>query len=256
MSRKVDTLEHVRPYVDETLDTKALHFSMGEMQSRMSLSDPDALNLSYTRTMMGFLALKPEPAEIVMIGLGGGSLAKFCHRHLPRTRTVVVEINPHVMALRETFHVPRDGKRFKVLLGDGAEFVRRPDTHCDVLLVDGFDYDGQPAQLSSQRFYDDCHGALQPDGLLVVNLHSDHARFDIFVDRMRRNFEEVLLVADGHDPSNTIAMAGKARLFDAVAPRALRLPSDLQRAAAQQLLPGLALMERALLERRQRGPGA
>ena len=35
-----------------------------------------------------------------MIGLGGGSLVRFCHRHLPHSRMTVVEINPAVVALR------------------------------------------------------------------------------------------------------------------------------------------------------------
>lgn len=243
--------QHVKPYVHEGLNTKALHFSMGEMQSRMCITDPHALDLSYTRTMMGFLAFKPEPRQVAMVGLGGGSLAKFCYRHLPRTHIQVVEINPHVIALRDAFHVPPDDPRFKVLLADGADFVRQADACLEVLMVDGFDYDGQPAQLSSQRFYDDCQAALQPDGLLIVNLHSDHARFDIFVDRIRRSFDEVLLVTDGQDPSNTIAMAGKGKRFDTVLPRALRLPQGLKPAAVQQLLPGLGLIEAALAQRRR-----
>ena len=36
--------------------------------------------------MMGFLLFKPQPRSIGMIGLGGGSLAKFCYRYLSRTR--------------------------------------------------------------------------------------------------------------------------------------------------------------------------
>ena len=42
--------EHVRPYVHEGLDSKSMHFSICEIQSRMSLTDPDALDLEYTRT--------------------------------------------------------------------------------------------------------------------------------------------------------------------------------------------------------------
>ena len=33
---------------------------------------------------------------------------------------------------------------------------------------------GQPPQLCSQDFYDDCFRALAPGGVLVVNLHVDH----------------------------------------------------------------------------------
>jgi spermidine synthase len=87
----------------------------------MQFQNPHALALEYTRTMMGFLLFNPEPQNIAMLGLGGGSLAKFCYRYLPQSRIQVVEINPQVIALRDEFHVPPDDKRFGVVRGDGAQ---------------------------------------------------------------------------------------------------------------------------------------
>jgi hypothetical protein len=88
--------------------------------------------------MMGFLLFIPEPRFMAMVGLGGGSLAKFCHRHLPKTRIQVVEINPYVIGLRDEFQVPPDSRRFAIVQGDGAAFVRSPASPCDVLLLDGY----------------------------------------------------------------------------------------------------------------------
>jgi spermidine synthase len=83
-----------------------------------------------------------------MIGLGGGSLAKYCYRHLPDTTITAVEINPQVIALRDQFHVPRDDERFRVICADGAKYVTDPfpDHRPDVLLIDGYDADGLPAE--------------------------------------------------------------------------------------------------------------
>jgi spermidine synthase len=55
--------------------SKSLHFTLGELQSRMLTHQPWRLDLDYTRTMMGFLLFQPAPVHIGMIGLGGGSLA-------------------------------------------------------------------------------------------------------------------------------------------------------------------------------------
>ena len=122
MPETLDPGQHVKPFVYENLTSKALLFSICEIQSRMRLEDPYALDLEYTRTMMGFLLFQPDPKQIAMIGLGGGSLAKFCHRHLPRARIQVVEINPHVISLRDEFHVPPDDERFRVIHGDAEGF--------------------------------------------------------------------------------------------------------------------------------------
>jgi spermidine synthase len=58
----LDPAQHVKPYVHESGQRAALHFSISEIQSRMRLTDPDALDLAYTRTMMGFLLFNPAPA--------------------------------------------------------------------------------------------------------------------------------------------------------------------------------------------------
>lgn len=108
----------------------------------MLLSQPNELAVDYTRTMMGFLLLKQNPRHILMIGLGGGSLAKFCHQHLPDTELTVIEINPLVIALRGEFQVPDDGERFHVIEADGANFMRETDQLFDVVLVDGLDQQG------------------------------------------------------------------------------------------------------------------
>lgn len=234
------------PFVVETLTSKALHFSLGAIQSRMCLDDPDALDLDYTRLMMGFLLFNPAPKHLAMIGLGGGSLAKFCHRHLPRSRIDVVEINPHVIALRDQFHVPPDGARFRVLEADGARFVREQASPVDVLVVDGFDDLGQPPQLASCRFYEDCRDSLAEDGVMVANLHSGRAYSAPCVDRIRRSFGDRVLLVDCADDGNTIAFAFRDAPPLSRRAAARSRPVQLHARAARSLRSAFAAVERAL----------
>ena len=249
MPETLDAADHVKPFVYESLTSKALQFSISAIQSRMKLRDPYALDLEYTRTMMGFLLFNPEPRQIVMIGLGGGSLAKFCFHHLPQASIQVAEINPHVIALRDEFHVPPDGDRFRVIKTDGAQFVRHRVTRPDVLLVDGFDTEGQPSRLASQRFYDDCHEMLQPDGILVVNLHYGHRQRDAFVERIRRSFDGAVLLVDDGDLSNSIVFACKGHALNR--PKGEEALTLLGSSASDQLAEAFALIRRAMKPRRQ-----
>jgi spermidine synthase len=242
---------HVKPFVQEGGSFKSLHFSIREVQSRMSLDDPCALDLEYSRTMMGFLLFKPEPKHIAMVGLGGGSLAKFCHCYLPATRTEVVEINPHVLALRDEFQIPPDDERLCLRLGDGADFVRDTDKGCDVLMVDGFDYDGQPSVLSSQAFYDDCADLLPRDGILVVNLFNQHAEYALLVDRIRRSFADAVLVVEGPDLGNSIVLAFKEPSVPVQRKGVQRPPRHLEGRAARQLAASFALTLTALKQAQQ-----
>lgn len=83
-----------QPFVFDDGSTKSRSFPLDQLQSRMNKKQPDALEVDYTKTMMAFLLLAPAPRQLAMIGLGGGSLVRFCHRHLPRSRMTVAEINP------------------------------------------------------------------------------------------------------------------------------------------------------------------
>jgi spermidine synthase len=235
---------HPVPVVREALDSRTLSFSSSEIQSRMQLLAPDALDLEYTRTMMGFLMFRPEPSRIAMLGLGGGSMAKFCHRHLPGSQLLVVEINPHVIALREAFQVPPDDSRFRVLAGDAAQFVAETDARFDVLLVDAFDAQGTPPALCTQRFYDDCLDVLEPGGLLVMNMHAGHPLFDVFAERLNRSCGGHLLRVPDRDGTNTVVFACKGQPLPALA-TAARRPRGMAPAAWTQLSPACSRIAHA-----------
>jgi len=200
---------HVKPFVHRTPQTKSLHFSIAEVQSCMDLARPDSLDLAYTRTMMGFLLFHPRPLRIGMIGLGGGSLAKFCHRHLPAADITVLEINPHVIALRDDFSVPDDDARFRVIRADGSRYVRAHEAAFDVLLVDGYDSDGLPGVLSSKRFYDDVFDCLRPAGVMAANIHLGNEEFMLLVARVRRSFHRAPLTVEDRESGNAIVFARK-----------------------------------------------
>ena len=197
----------VEPLVYEDGDSVTLQFRIGEVQSEMSVSDPDFLVLSYTRTMTAFMLFNSEPKRIAVIGLGGGSMPKWCYRQLPTTDITVIEISPMVIALREQFYIPADDTRFRVLCGDGADYVATTEDAPEVLIVDGFDLLGQPPQLCSQTFYEDCYRALAPDAMLVVNLCGPNVQQ--YIDRIRRTFDDRVHLLVPEDGENKILFAVK-----------------------------------------------
>lgn len=202
-----------KPFIYEENGTLSLHFDITAIQSQMRPEAPDQLVLGYTQSMMGFLLFKSHPESIAMIGLGGGSIPKYCHRYLPEASISVVEINPDVIALRDQFCIPKNDERFQVLCEDGAHFVRRASNQFDVLLVDGFDVTGQPAQLCSQRFYDDCHDALTENGIMVVNLCGGDLRSGALASRIRKSFDNAVIMMDSEDGYNKIVFAGKGKVL-------------------------------------------
>ncbi|MCI1192221.1 transferase [Calidifontimicrobium sp. SYSU G02091] len=240
-----DASRHAEPWVYEAGGKRVLHFSISAIQSRVDLRHPDRLDLEYTRLMMGFLLWQPRPERIAMIGLGGGSLARFCHRHLPQAHLRVVENNPHVIALRERFEVPPDGERFSVIEAEGASFVRFVPKRFDVLLVDGYDIGGLPASLGTQRFFGHCAQALQPGGLFVMNLCAPSTRKAQVIERIRRAFGGTALCVDDSEALNSIVLASNGHTLSTRPADAPARPAGFDAAAWASLRGAMARVRAA-----------
>jgi spermidine synthase len=196
-----------RPYIVDDGDTKFLQFDDRCVQSSMRTGDPNALVFSYCRAMMGFLLFKPAPLHILAVGLGGGSLSKYCYHHLPGCTVTTVEISAAVIALRDEFAIPADSERFRVVHADAALYMRDQRATFDVILLDGFAADGLPDSLSSQAFYDQCITALRPGGVLTANLWGDDV--DACLSRLRLSFDQRVLLTGSTTDDNRIAIGLK-----------------------------------------------
>ena len=187
--------------VSDARGVRSLHVGGEAIQSAMRLGDPYALALDYTRCMMAFLLFHPQPRSALMIGLGGGSLAKFFHRNFKRTSIRVIELDPRVLvAARQQFHVPPDDERFRVEIGDGVHALY-PEC-CDTLIVDAFEDELHVPQLASREFYDGAFLALTEPGALVVNFMNDDPKFDATLQRLERAFGGAVIVMPAlYDPN-------------------------------------------------------
>lgn len=106
-----------------------------------------------------------------------------------------------------------DSKRFRVIeCAWGRLRARYQPALRDVLLVDGFDYSGLPTSLSSQAFYDDCHQMLSPEGIMVVNLHSEHPQYAQLLVHPAQLRPAPQRQRDGEREGNVIVFASKGRL--------------------------------------------
>jgi spermidine synthase len=201
-----------QPYILETDSERRLHFAQDSVQSVMRLDEPDALICAYTRKMMAFLLFNPNPKNIVMVGLGGGSLAKFCYRNLPKTQISVVEIDARVIALREEFCVPPDDGRFRIVCDDGAQYISSFSERIDVLMVDAFDTIGLAPTLAATDFYVRAVRQLSSSGILVMNFSGEPKRYGLHLERIRAAFGGSMLLVPVVENDNLLIFAFKRRI--------------------------------------------
>ncbi len=203
-----------KPFLVEDREFRAMCFALdGNTQSKMRLDDPEALVSPYTRKMMGFVLFRPRPHRILMIGLGGGSLVKYCHRHLPTSHITAVEIDAEVIALRRHFHVPPDGSRLRVVNEDGARHVEnmvQAGQRTDVMLVDAYDQRGIAQAVVERSFLENARRVLAPCGVFVMNLAEDADLCDAYIATIRSAFGEPVISVAMEHTFNVVVFAGNA----------------------------------------------
>ncbi|MBI4401594.1 MAG: fused MFS/spermidine synthase [Nitrospirae bacterium] len=134
--------------------------------------DPVELFLPYSQMMMAALALHPEPTRGLILGHGGGSLAKWLARYWPDLELDIVEVDPLVVRAAEQYFGYTRPDTHRVHVKDARVFLRATDTRYDVIWLDVFARHLIPFHLTTQEFFAEVRSHLSPHGVLAANLSS------------------------------------------------------------------------------------
>lgn len=191
---------------------RALHFGSHARQSSMLLAEPDRLHSLYARAMMALLLFHDRPEHVLMIGLGGGTIAKFLLHQFADCRLKVVEYRSSVLKVaRSHFDLPFD-PRLKIKIGCGAQHVMQQSRDhselYDLIMVDAYDAVGMAPEVASERFFDHCRTLLSKQGLLVINLWAtDKPMFQQVAWHLGRIFNWRILFLPVRNRGNIIGFA-------------------------------------------------
>lgn len=191
-----------------------LHLDSIWIQGSMDTRDPTRLVHEYIERMMAWtLFVEPDTVtrrQALQLGLGAGSLTKFCAKVL-RMKTTAIELNPGVLhACRGWFKLPADTAKMQVILADAAEEIRKSRWFgtVDALQVDLYDRDAAAPVLDSPEFYADCRRLLTDEGSMTVNLFGRSSSFDRSVDRIAAAFgREAIWAFKATREGNTVVLA-------------------------------------------------
>ncbi|XP_043076183.1 eEF1A lysine and N-terminal methyltransferase isoform X2 [Puntigrus tetrazona] len=132
--------------------------------------------------MLGMDAVnnKDQPVSVLLVGLGGGGLPQFVHDFVPHARVEVVELDPAVLEVAQTWFGFQTNERLKVTLGDGLEHIKTLESEggnaFDVVM---FDVDSKdttlgmscpPPAFVETPLLKKVYSLLTPRGLFMLNL--------------------------------------------------------------------------------------
>lgn len=199
--------QYERPFVIDDGEHRSLYFTLRLIQSTMRTRAPNTLVLRYTQMMMLFVLFIPRPQRLALIGLGGGSLLKACHQHLPATHLTAIELDTDVIAFRDAFALPPDSDTLAIRHGDGIAWLADTLPGIDVLLVDAFTGAGLAPALTDARFFEHAAARLSRRGLLVLNLAGDIAHYTGLIAAALTVFDDRVILLPIHDDGNHLLFA-------------------------------------------------
>jgi len=150
-------------------------------QSCLDLAQPDRLVFMYARMMLGALLLNPEPHEVLIIGLGGGSLPQALAQLLPQAQIDLVEIDPAVVRVAGDYFSFHATAHLHVYTEDGRSFVRRTargPRRYDLIMLDAYDHQYIPEHMLTEEFLREVRSLLRPGAVLAANTFSNSRLYD------------------------------------------------------------------------------
>ncbi|MFD3516199.1 spermidine synthase [Streptomyces sp. NPDC058657] len=146
----------------------------GAPQSHVDLADPAHLGFAYQRRLghiVDLVAPAKQPLQVLHLGAGAFTMARYVAATRPRSTQQVVEIDAPLAQLVRR-QLPLDpNARIRVRATDAREGLGRlPDGWADLIIADVFSGARTPAHLTSSEFLSEVRRVLKPGGHYAANL--------------------------------------------------------------------------------------
>jgi spermidine synthase len=118
------------------------------------------------------LLAHPKPEKILIIGAGDGGVLREVLKHKKIKKVCMVEIDKAVISASQKY-LPsisqgafRD-RRAKIIIDDGAKFIRETKEKFDIVIIDSPDPIGVAKVLFSKKFYQNIFSILKSEGMTI-----------------------------------------------------------------------------------------
>ena len=165
-----ETFYH-RIRVEEDEEARYMYFDR-TLQSAMTLKDPTALRLVYSRYTSIGMTFRPDAKRMLLIGVGGGSIPKKLNKEFPNLVIDGIDLDPEVIRIAKDHFNLAENKNLALHAQDGRLFLTRTQHQYDIIMLDAYFTDSMPFHLATKQFFELAQKKLAPNGIVVANLIS------------------------------------------------------------------------------------
>ncbi|WP_206485255.1 fused MFS/spermidine synthase [Thalassotalea sp. G2M2-11] len=201
--------------VEDTFNLRCLRFNVKTSKTNQSClykNEPQKLVFNYTKLLFAsLLVMEKAPENILIIGLGGGTMSNTLNQLYPSAKITNVEIDPAVIKVARQYFGFFENNNVISKVQDGRIFIKRATLkkqQYDWIILDAFNGDYIPEHLMTKEFLQEAKQLLTPQGVLSANTfsiselyaHESATYHEVFGDffnvRNRQNSNRIILTTN------------------------------------------------------------
>lgn len=169
---EIDSPYHHIKVLDEE-GIRTLSFD-GSMETRMSLANPLEGHFQYIEYFHMPWLWNASISNVLVLGLGGGSVQRSFQHYVPQVAIDTIEIDPLVVKVASQYFAVEQTPTHKIMVEDGRVFLRRTRKEYDLIVMDAYVKSRYgsfiPYHLVTKEFFQLTSAHLGTNGILAYNV--------------------------------------------------------------------------------------
>jgi spermidine synthase len=174
------TTPHHHITVTDDRGLRTLSFN-GSQETRMSLGDPLKGHFEYTEYFHLPWLWNTNLTNVLMIGLGGGSIQRSYLHYYPEVNVDTVELDAEVVDIAQRFFSLPKTPRHRLMVEDGRQYLRRSRKQYDAIILDAYRTTRYgsfiPYHMATKEFFEITRDRLSTNGVVAFNVIGSYQGF-------------------------------------------------------------------------------
>ena len=196
-------------WINRHQDILQLKFDRLAIQSEINAAEPHQLRMKNLQFLMGLLLFMDAPKNVLLLGVGGGSLIQFMRHYFPDTHITGIEYDEKLLQfVQKHLLLPQPDDFLSYEISDARDYIAHCNQQFDLIIVDIFDGDQTPDWLLQNDTSKRLKRLLSKRGAVGYNLLIESEKvFNRFYQQLRNQFARQTLMMETEDYENLLVYA-------------------------------------------------
>ncbi|MCX7117229.1 MAG: fused MFS/spermidine synthase [Legionellales bacterium] len=176
------------------------------IQTLINRRHPERAEMKYLHHLS--LSVRANPADCLLLGLGGAGIAHALKPFLSQLTLHAVEESSEIIDIAQSYFMSNTLPHLSIIHEDALTYVLQCKRQYQHVMVDLFDAHTLPKQCMTHEFFEHCTKILKPQGIIAVNLANRHEQMPVLL-QLREHFKQSIVSMPVKGSANMVIIASK-----------------------------------------------